>query len=122
MTIDIPNQIIGGYLGGVIAILAVVGLGALLFYILKIFAEAFPFTRLGIVLALSPLSLFFLTDDRVRAALFIYAMITTLIGIIIDGTNHMLPGRKPQAYPGQSKHDGETDESDPDGLVWEKAE
>ena len=123
MTIDIPDRIISEILTGVIAVLAVVGAGTLLLYILQGIAGKYPFTRLGLVIGLAPLSLYNVLDDRVKAALLIYAMIAALMGFLIDAANHMLStGKNTETDPGEKKPEETTAASDPGGIVWEKAE
>lgn len=124
MKINITDQIISEFLSGVIAVLAVIAVGALISFILRGISKLFPFTRVALVIALAPLSLINFLDQRAGTALIIYAMIAALVGIIIDGINHLLlPKEKPQAKPEPvEKQEEETVESRPGVIVWEKAE
>lgn len=123
MIINIPDQNISAFIIGVIAVLAIVAVGALLWFILKAIAWKFPFTRLTLAIALAPMSMISLLDDRNTTALFIYAIVITLAGIIIDGITHVLrPQEPPQADRQSEKEDEHSAESSPSGIVWEKAE
>ena len=57
MNINIPDEIIREFLGGVSAVVAVIATGAILFFLSRRIARKLPFTRMGLVLALAPLSL-----------------------------------------------------------------
>ena len=123
MNINIPDQIIREFLSGVIAVLAAIAMGAFLLFILRGIAKKFPFIRMGLVLALAPLSLINFLGNSESAALLIYAMITVLLVIAIDGINHLLMPKE-QSQPSQNpvKQVKETVESNPDAFVWDKAE
>ena len=123
MIINIPDQIIREFLSGVIAVLAAIAMGAFLLFILRGISRKFPFIRMGLVLALAPLSLINFLGNRESYALLIYAMITVLLGIAIDGINHLLMPKE-QSQPTQNpvNQAEETVESNPDAIVWDKAE
>ena len=123
MNIYIPDQIIKEVLSGVTAVLAVIAMGAFLLFILRGIARKFPFTRIGLVLALAPLSLINFLGNSESTVLLIYAMVTTLLGISIDGINHLLmPEGQSQPAQDPAKQKEETVEPNPDTMVWEKAE
>ena len=122
MVINIPDQIIREFLSGVSAVLAAIAVGAFLWFILRGIARKFPFIRMGLVLALAPLSLFNFLGNSESSALLIYAMVTTLLGFAIDGINHLLmPGEQSQPTQNPAKQAEETVESNPGVIVWEKA-
>ncbi len=123
MIINIPDQIIREFLSGVTAVLAAIAMGAFLLFILRGIARKFPFIRMGLVLALAPLSLINFLGNSESTTLLIYAMLTVLLGISIDGINHLLMPKE-QSQPTQDpvKQAEETVESNPDSMVWEKAE
>ncbi|MEN8253960.1 MAG: DNA recombination protein RmuC [Verrucomicrobiota bacterium] len=122
MTINIPDQIIREFLSGVIAVLAVIAVGAFLLFILRGIAKKFPFIRMGLVLALAPLSLINFLDSSNSTALLVYAMVTTLLALAIDGIKHLLMPEE-QSLPAQNpvKQEEETVESNPGAIVWGKA-
>ena len=123
MNINIPDQIIREFLSGVSAVLAVIAVGAFLWFILRGIARKFTFTRMGLVLALAPLSLINFLGNSESSALLIFAMVTTLLGIAIDGINHLLmPNEQSQPTQNPVKQAEETVESNPDAIVWDKAE
>ncbi len=123
MKINITDQIISEFTSGVVAVLAVIAVGAALSFILRGIARKFPFTRMALVLALAPLSLINFLDRGESTALLLYAMITTLLGITIDGINHLLlPKERPQTTHDAVKQEEEIAESNPSVIVWEKAE
>lgn len=110
------------------AVLALVAVGGILSLILSGMAKRFAFTRLALILALSPLSLIRFLDDNSNSTVYLYAMIVMLIGITIDGINHLL---EPKAQPKISqepksesapKEKTAPAEVDPNVIVWEKAE
>jgi len=122
MIINIPDQIIREFLSGVTAILAVIAVGGFLLFILRGISRKFLFTRTGLVLALAPLSLINFLGNSESYVLLIYAMATTLLGLAIDGINHMLKPKE-QSQPTQNPgiQAEETVESNSDVIVWDKA-
>lgn len=124
MHINITDEIISEFFSGAIIVLALIAMGAFLLFILKGLSKAFPFTRMGLALALAPLSLINFLDTGESNALFLYAMITALLGITIDGINHLLTPKariKPELQPAREEIE-ETAEPGPGVIVWEKAE
>jgi hypothetical protein len=123
MKINITDQIISEFTSGVVAVLAVIAVGAALSFILRGISRKFPFTRMALVLALAPLSLINFVGYSESTALLFYAMITTLLGITIDGINHLLlPKERPQTISDSATQEEETVKSNPGVIVWEKAE
>lgn len=123
MNINITDQIISEFMSGMVGVLAVIAVGAILSFVLRGIARKFPFTRMALVLALAPLSLINFLDRGESTALLLYAMITTLLGITIDGINHLLlPKERPHTTHDSVKQEEETAESNPSVIVWEKAE
>ncbi len=122
MIINIPDQIIREFLSGVTAVLAVIAVGGFLLFILRGISRKFSFTRMGLVLALAPLSLINFLGNSESYVLLIYAMVTTLLGLAIDGINHLLPPKE-QSQPTQNPviQAEETVESNPDVIIWDKA-
>jgi len=116
MNINIPDPIIREFLGGVSAILAVIALGAFLWFILRGFARRFTFTRMALILALSPLSMVNFLNHGATSILYLFAMIAILLGVTIDGISSLLrPKERPKAVPEEA-------EAKPSGIVWGKAE
>ncbi|MEN8253961.1 MAG: hypothetical protein ABFR33_00680 [Verrucomicrobiota bacterium] len=121
MNINIPDQIIKEFLSGVIAVLAAIAMGVLLSYILRPMAKKLPFTRLALVLALAPLTLINFLDFWASTILLIYSMTTALLGIAIDGITHLLQHKTaPETESAETEEDEA--ETDPNAIVWEKAE
>ena len=122
MIINIPDQIIREFLSGVTAVLTVIVVGGFLLFVLRGISRKFLFTRMGLVLALAPLSLINFLGNSGSYVLLIYAMATTLLGLAIDGINHLLMPKE-QSQPTQNpvNQAEETVESNPDVIVWDKA-
>ena len=122
MIINIPDQIIREFLSGVSAVLAAIAVGAFLWFILRGIARKFTFTRMTLILALSPLSLVNFLDQDTASTLYLFAMIAILLGITIDGINYLLmPKELPKAVPEEASREKEA-ETEAGGIVWEKAE
>lgn len=122
MNIHIPDQIIREFLGGVSAVLAVIAVGAVLWFILRGIARRFTFIRMALILALSPLSLVNFLDQGTKSILYLFAMIAILLGIMIDGINYLLmPKEQPKSDPKDASKEKET-EAKPGAIIWEKAE
>ena len=124
MYITITNQMISQFLSGFITVVVLIAVGAFLSLVLRPMAQKSPFTRLALILALSPLSLvkFFESPDA-SEALYLYAMIVTLLGISIDGINFLLmPKPKLRVVEREEKVEETHAESSPGVIVWEKAE
>jgi hypothetical protein len=124
MHINITDELISEFFSGAIVVIALIAMGAFLLFILKGLSRTFPFTRMGLALALAPLSLTNFLDTGESIALFLYAMIAALLGITIDGINHLLTPKariKPEHQFEKEKKE-ETAEPSPGVIVWEKAE
>lgn len=125
MKINITDQIVSQFLSGLIAVLVVIAVGAFLSFILRGMSRRFPFTRVALLLALAPLSLVNFLGKSESTALIFYAMITTLLGIAIDGLNHLLtPKARTESAqePVREEQKEEAAEPRPGVIVWEKAE
>ena len=119
---------ISEFVSGLFAVFALIGVGAVLMLVLSGLANRFPFTRMALVLALTPLSLIKFLERGSESTLHVYAMITLLLGITIDGINHILTPKAParraaakSAAPASAEDLAEEDE-EPGMIVWEKAE
>ena len=131
MRLFINSNIISEFLSGVLIILALMIVGGLLAYLLKNMAKHYPFTRLAVILALTPVSLMQFLGRETQTFFFLYAMIVALLGILIDGIKHLIEF-KAQSQPHRAaialqKSDEEPAEEEPaeeapraDMLVWEK--
>lgn len=111
-------------MSGLVVVLALVVVGCTIALILSGMAKRFPFSRLALVFALSPLAFVRFIEYQGNSTLHLYAMIVLLLGITIDGINHLL---EPKARPLAQEAEEETpeaiqeDESQPGVIVWEKA-
>jgi pyrroline-5-carboxylate reductase len=113
---------ISQFLSGLLAVLALVAVGSALALALGGMAKRFPFTRLSLILALSPLSFARLLEYEGNSSLNLYAMIVILLGITIDGISHLLEPRvRPAAEDAQSHEAEKAEEPSPGVIVWEKA-
>lgn len=122
MVINIPDQIIREFLSGVSAVLAVIAVGVFLWFILRGIARKFTFIHMTLVLALAPLSLINFLGNSESSILLIYAMAITLLGIAIDGINHLLtPNEQSQPTQNPVKQAEESVESNPGVIVCGKA-
>jgi hypothetical protein len=122
MYFSISDQMISQFLSGLLAVLALVAVGSALALALGGMAKRFPFSRLSLILALSPLSFARFLEFEGNSTLNLYAMIVILLGITIDGISYLLePRARPAAEEIQSQ-ETEEEESSPGMIVWEKAE
>jgi len=125
MNFSISDQMVSQFLSGLAVVLALVAVGGVVAILLRGMAARYPFARMAIALALAPLSMGRFLDSGGVASIQLYAMIVMLLGITIDGINHLLTPKEaakpePQALantaspaPGKAK---------PGMVVWEKAE
>jgi len=122
---------ISEFLSGVVTVSVLIILGCLLALVFKWLLSKYPFTRLALVLALTPLSLINFMDRDGVSSLYLYAMIVVLLGITIDGINHLLRSKPEQEEAAEER--AETAErkpakekaepvAGPGVIVWEKAE
>lgn len=125
MQFSISDSMISAFFSGVFAILALVAVGGILSIILKRMVPRYPFCRLALVLALSPLCLIEFLDRNGSSTLYVYAMIVILLGVTIDGIAYLL---EPKEVDQEAATDDvvvsaeEFNEDDPNVIVWEKAE
>lgn len=129
MQIQLSSQVVSQFLSGLIGVLALVVVGGLLSMLLRGMAKRFPFSRLALVFALSPLSLVRFLDQGDDLTLYLYAMIVLLIGISVDGISYLL---EPKITPMSTQEaeleetgieeDEEKTSDEPNVIVWEKAE
>lgn len=131
MQFSISDSMVSQFISGLFAVFALLGVGAAIMLLLGGMAKKFPFCRLALVLALTPFSLIRFLERGANSTLFLYAMIVVLLGITIDGINHVLTPKtvqKKSAKPKitikpKSEPEIEEDEEPDSGMiVWEKAE
>ncbi len=122
---------ISEFISGLFSVFALIGVGAILMLILSGMANRFPFARLALVLALTPFSLINFLERGFVSTLYLYAMIVLLLGITIDGINHILTPKAARAAARKEKRGDkpaaeepaeEENEEHPGMIVWEKAE
>ena len=122
MYFSISDQMISQFLSGLLGVLALVAVGSALALALGAMANRFPFSRLSLILALSPLSFARFLDYGGNSTLHLYAMIVILLGITIDGVSYLLEPRvRSGAEQTQSEAAEKTEEPSPGVIVWEKA-
>jgi hypothetical protein len=127
MRVNITDEIISEFFSGAIVVLALIGMGAFLLFLLKGMKRTFPFARMGLAMGLAPLSLINFLDYSNGNALFFYSMAAALLGIIIDGINHLLTPKEvvkvtPEVMTKEEPVEEEKVEPGPGMIVWEKAE
>lgn len=128
MQFSISDSMISEFVSGLFAVFALIGVGAALMLLLIGLAKRFPFTRLALVLALTPFSLHSFLENGSVSTLYAYAAIVVLLGITIDGISHLLTPREPaqeaepEKIPAAVPEQRAENISDPNMIVWEKAE
>ena len=120
MYFSISDSMVSEFLSGLFAVFALIAVGGILSLVLGSMAKRFPFTRLALVLALAPFSLVRFLDRSGSSTLFLYSMIVILLGITIDGINHLLAPRAISETKAEEAE--EQEEPAPGMIVWEKAE
>ncbi len=123
MYFSISDQMVSEFFSGLLAVLALVAVGSALALALGGMARRFPFSRLSLILALSPLSFSRFLEYGGNTTLHLYAMIVILLGITIDGISYLLEprSRSSVAEKTQSKVAEKAEEPSPGMIVWEKA-
>ena len=123
MNISLTDQMVSQFLSGVITIFALIAVGATLSVLFKAMNEKFTFTRLALIMALSPLSLVSFLDAGYVSSLYLFSMIVALLGITIDGINFLLlPKEVIKTESKVEKEEVSKIEPDSSLIVWEKAE
>jgi len=128
MYIKITDGIVSQYLSGVLVVFAVAVVGVSVYLVFKGLERRFPFSRLGLTVALTPLSLMNFVDLRDNMVYYVFAASSVVGALLVDGIQHLLtPKARPQA-PAAETATAETAEtpvepaeSKPDMIVWEKA-
>ncbi len=125
MYFSISDEMVSEFLSGLIVVLALVVVGCTIALMLGGMARRFPFSRMALVMALTPLSFVRFMELQTMSTLHLYAMIVILLGITIDGINHLLePKERSQTDESevQQTSDQENEAETPPGvIVWEKA-
>lgn len=121
MQFNVTDEMVSQFLSGVFIIFSLITVGSVLSVLFKAMSRKFAFTRLALVLALTPLCMVSFLDRSSIATLYLFSMITILLGITIDGINYLLiPKETLRVEPKQES--APAPESNPDMIVWEKAE
>ena len=123
MYFSISDQMVSQFLSGLLAVLALVAVGSALALALGGMAKRFPFCRLSLILALSPLSFTRFLEYGGITTLYLYAMIVILLGITIDGIGYLLEPRVRSSVAEQAKEEVAEKAAEPSSgmIVWEKA-
>jgi hypothetical protein len=122
MYFSLSDQLVSEFFSGLLAVLALVAVGSALALVLGGMAKRFPFSRLSLILALSPLSFSRFLESGGNDTLHLYAMIVILLGITIDGISYLLePRARPVAEEARREDPKEEEETSPGMIVWEKA-
>ena len=110
------------FLSGVLTIVVLISVGGMLSILLKPMSQKFVFTRLSLILGLTPLTLINFIDEGSSSSLYLFSMIVALLGITVDGINFLLmPKTRLQEEPVVETADVEEPQPDPGVIVWEKA-
>jgi len=122
MYFSISDQMVSEFLSGLLAVLGLVVVGSALALALGGMAKRFPFSRLSLILALSPLSFQRFLENDANDTLHLYAMIVILLGITIDGISYLLEPRvRPAMREAQAEEAEKEEVPSPGVIVWEKA-
>ena len=100
-----------------------IAVGGMLSVLLKGIKEKFAFTRLSLIMALTPLSLISFMDQANCSTLYLFSMIVELLGITVDGINYLLLPKERQR-PAEKVEEQAPTAAEPDSgvIIWEKAE
>lgn len=124
MQFSISDSAVSEFFIGIVAILALISVGGILSLLLGGMKKRYPFSRLALILALTPFSLIAFLDPAATSTLYLYAMIVILLGITIDGIAFLIePKTATKSEPrAKSEKIEQTEEADPGVMIWEKAE
>ena len=123
MNFNMTDEMVSQFLSGIVPIIALIAIGTVLSFLLKGINKNFEFTRMALILALPPLSLVNFIDPDTTSSLYLFVMILALLGITIDGINHLLMPKELLAPKSEkAKEEDEVAEPKPEVIVWEKAE
>ena len=130
MNINITDRMISLFLSGIISVLVLIVVGAILSVVFKKIDKKFVFTRMALIVALSPLTLVHFLGESSASTLYLFAMVAVLLGIAIDGINHLLlPKELPREVTKaesevatEAEENEAATETEPSVIVWEKAE
>lgn len=124
MNINLTDQIVSQFLSGLITVFALIAVGSVLAIVLRGMERKFPFMRLALVLALSPLALVQFFDHGGLTIFYIYAMIVLTLGFAIDGVQYLVTSKvraKREPIP-EAVEEEIPAEPKPGVIIWEKAE
>jgi len=93
MRFGINDIVISEFMSGLIIVVALIMVGGLLEFLLRKMADRYPFTRLALILALTPVSLLHFLDQDTRYLLFTYMLIVATMGVTIDGIRYLFEFR-----------------------------
>ncbi len=128
MNINITDRMTSLFLSGIISVLVLIVVGAILSVVFKKIDKKFVFTRMALIVALSPLTLINFLEQDSASTLYLFAMVAVLLGITIDGINHLLlPKELPKELTkAEVEEAGKAEENEaatePGVIIWEKAE
>lgn len=123
MYINLSDKVVSAFLSGFFVVLVLIAVGGFLAFVLQGMRKSFPFTRLALVLTLAPMSLVKFFEYNHSSMLYLYAFIAVLLGITIDGINHLLLTKEqPKSQLEAKKQVRAEAEPKPGVIVWEKAE
>ena len=123
MIFNITDEMVSQFLSGIVPILVLIAVGSILSVLFKGMKSKFSFTQMALILALTPLSLVHFLEPSTRLSLYLFAMIIALLGITIDGINHLLmPKEQLKADIKGIKEEEPSSKQESEVIVWEKAE
>jgi len=120
---QLDNELINHFLTGTLGIFALVLIGGALANVFRVISRRFSFTRTALILALPPLCLSQCVDRSSLDTLYLFAIIITVLGFLIDGALHLAATwhGEEDGKPARSAKTAD-EEKDDKRIVWEKAE
>ena len=123
MNFNITDEMVSQFLSGIVPIIFLIAMGSVLSVLLKGINKNFEFTRMALILALPPLSLVNFLDSDTTSSLYLFVMILPLLGITIDGINHLLMPKEPSNEElKEVKEEEPAKGQEANVIIWEKAE
>lgn len=122
MNFNMTDEMVSQFLSGIVPIIVLIAIGTALSFLLKGTNKNFEFTRMALILALPPLSFVNFLEPDTTSSLYLFVMIMALLGITIDGINHLLMPKDVLAPKTETaKEEDAVEEPKPEVIVWEKA-
>ena len=120
IVITITEEMITKFFSGLGIVLILLGVGSLIFAALKKMESHYRFSRFALALALAPMTMIKFLDFVLSRQLYVFAGITILAGLILDGVKAMAQLEIRKAVP-PARSPAEAEEQK-EVFAWEKAE